>query len=331
MTERLIRGGWRSCLLTGALCAALSGPVTADTVVLNSGQSIKGLVVENHEDRIVISTADGEKVVLKSDYQQIDYDEPAYSLMEFARDFDHRKKYIEALSYYEKALELNPELDEARKAAMAIRNRLWASHTEGPVAELSKQQDIRDAWSADQSLEEIVRQKQKDLNALLWDRMGLKLSDGAGDWVSVEAVRLGSEVFKRGVRQGDLLQAVDGQSLRHLKIDAVRQKILEPRYSSMTLDVLRSYRLGDAGVKSRRLGNLGLRLKQEYQGPMISDVKPLSPADRAGIREGDLVIEVADKPTRYLKIKQVKRLIERGGSGGSAIVVLKRTLQMSRK
>ena len=63
-----MRAWWIGSLLLFCL------PLNADTVQLKNGQELKGLIVEKHEDRIVLNTEKGETPVLKSSIQNILYD-----------------------------------------------------------------------------------------------------------------------------------------------------------------------------------------------------------------------------------------------------------------
>jgi len=58
--------------------------------------------------------------------------------------YQRKKKYGLALSYYEKAYKLNPDLMEAKKAAVGIRGRFWSDFAQGPLNEVKKQQEVRE-------------------------------------------------------------------------------------------------------------------------------------------------------------------------------------------
>ncbi len=89
----------------------------ADTILLKNEKEIKGLVVERYADRIILSTEKGEIPILLSGIKKIDYDDAEQNFMQVGRAYEAENKYGEALAYYEKALEANPNFEEAKKAA----------------------------------------------------------------------------------------------------------------------------------------------------------------------------------------------------------------------
>jgi len=302
-------------------------PVRADTVLLKSGEKVKGLVVEEHEDRIILSTADGEIPILRNQFTDIQFDERAYSLLSVGRALERQGKYGEALSYYDRALSLNPNLKEAKRAAIGVRNRFFAQIDAMSLNEVDKQQDLENAWRRGTSVEDQARQRQEDRENLLWRRLGVTL-DPEGDWIKAGTVRLGSNAFKQGIRKGDFLVAIDGKSLRYLNLETVIPHLLEPRYSSTTVRLQRSV-LFRPESDQRKLRFLGFDLKQEYDGLVISKVRDNSIAQKKGFREGDRVIEVNDQQTRYLSRRKVIKMIEDKDTP-ELIITINRELRLPR-
>src|SRR3989338_7218511 len=131
------------CLIPSLfLCARLR----ADTLILKNGEEMKGLVVERHADRVILSTEKGEVPVMLEDIRNIDYQDSAQHFFELGKAREAAGRLGEAIAYYEEALKANPEFDEAKKAALGVRNRYWATQTQGPSGEIERQQAIQDAW-----------------------------------------------------------------------------------------------------------------------------------------------------------------------------------------
>jgi len=283
-------------------------PALADTIVLKSGEEVKGLVVEEHEDRIILSTADGEIPIMRKDLGDIQFDETAYSLLSIGRALERQGKYGDALSYYEKALSLNQDLKEAKRAANGVRNRFFAQLDAAPLNEIDKQQDLENAWRTGSTVADQAQKFQEDQENLIWQRLGIKLIQEE-DWIKTVAVRLGSNAFKQGIRKGDSLVQIDGKSLRYLNAATVMSDLLKPRYSSMTVRVQRDMKF-PSGMKERQLKSLGFDLKQEYDGLVISKVYENSLAKQKRFKEGDQIIKVNDQQTRYLSKRKVINLIQ---------------------
>ena len=131
----------------------------ADTVTLKNGKDIKGLVVEKHVDRIILSTERGEIPVLLSGIRGIQYDEAEQNFFAIGKAYEAGQKYGEALAFYQKALELSPAYDEARQAATAVQNRFWAASVQGPSGEMEKKQALYDAWEYGQSAENLFKKQ----------------------------------------------------------------------------------------------------------------------------------------------------------------------------
>ncbi len=303
-------------------------PALADTVQLKDGGQLKGLVVEEHEDRVILSTADGEMPVMRKLIDKVDYDDPAYTLLSMGRELERNKKLGEALSYYEKAAQLNPELKEAKTAAVGVRSKMWAGFTEGPTSEIQKQQEIQDAWRADTTIADESRRNEEEDESLLWKRMGIELAQD-GDFVRVADIRIGGYAHQAGIRNGDIIYAIDGRSMRYIQKRTVIQDALNPRYASMTMEVRRKI-LFPAKVGKTDLKNLGIDLKQDYNGVLIGRVKNGSPSDRYGMKSGDRLIRVGESSTRYLPLNKISAAFK-ANQGRAFETETSRTLQMARQ
>lgn len=283
--------------------------VSADTVFFKTGDQVKGLVVEEYEDRILLSTSEGERIFFRKDIQNIEYHDLEYNLLSLGNEMEKQKKWYEALSYYEKAVEVNPDLRQAKQAALGIKSRLWAELLdEGPRGEMAKRQEMQDAWRASTELDELGGKEKVTSDRLLWERMGLAISRRR-EWVSVEKLRLGGMADKKGIRKGDELASLDGKSLRFLNEEAVKRRLLEPRYSNAILELRRDQDLLKT-AKEKRLKDFGFTIQQKYNGLTITEVREMGPASLAGLKSDDIVVEINGESTRYMPIKRAVVLIE---------------------
>lgn len=280
----------------------------ADTVVLKDGESLKGLVVEEHSDRIVLSTVDGEIQVMRSKIEGVHFDSQEQSFVQIASDFEAAGKWEEALSFYEKAYQLNPGLEKARQAALALRGRLWAQSLVGPTEEVDKQTMIMQSWSREKPIEEIIQETRKEEESKLKERTGLVLGQ-EGEWVVIRSIKDTSLAKTAGLKNRDRLVSLDGHSLRYLSVEVVERKLVSPGLGERIIEVQRDilYPRDDQRLKVSRFG---LKLNVAYEGLKIQEVAEGSPAKKIGLKPDDFLIAVNGRPTRYLPLREVIELIE---------------------
>ncbi len=312
----------------GAILICFSSKASSDTVKLNDGYEIKGLVVEEHHDRILLSTSEGEKIFFRKAIAKIEYDDPEYSLMGLGREMESGNRWGEALSYYEKALEINPRLKEAREAVLGIKSKVWARAAEGPSSEIAKQQDLADARAARVDLEEIVRSSKEGDTKLLWERMGLKFTRSE-EWVIIRDVRRSIWMPHEKFKSGDALVSMDGKSLRYLDQAIVTREFLEPRYASAAVRIQRKISV-QPPKQNANLKDYGFVVKQKYEGLLVSKVSPEGFADKSGLQEGDVIQGIDGEKTRYLPAKEAISKIQ-GKREGNLELVVERLVNITRK
>lgn len=281
----------------------------ADTILLKNRKEIKGLVVETHADRIILSTEKGEIPILLTGIRDIKYDAPEQNFFKAGKSYEAEHKLGQALAYYEKALEVNPNFEEAKMAALGVRNRFWATSVEGPRNEIEKQQAVYDAWEkGTASAEDAIKKKEIEQTDLVKERLGITLQK-TGDWTRIENLDSSKPAFLTGLRRNDRLVSTDGDSLRYMNVETVRKNLLIPRYSNFNLEFDRDYFLKKNDA-SDRMKDLGLKLVLRYQGVIIQEIKEGSIADTTGLKVQDLLTHVNGVATRYMPLRKVIGLIE---------------------
>ena len=300
---------------------------SADTLLLKNGKEIKGLVVERHADRIILSTEKGEIPILLSGIKDIRYDDPEQNFMQIGRAYEAENKYGEALAYYEKATEINPNFEEAKKAVAAMKSRFWASSTEGPQSEMEKQQALYDSWGEGKPLEGSAKKETAKKLQILREDLGLSLVK-RGDWVFAEEVYPKKDAALAGLRAGDRLVEIDIDSLRFLNPEVVAKKMMAPRFSSFVLDYERDFRIDKPAAAG--FSRMGLQLELESEGTIVKKTQSQSPAALSGIREGDVVVRVNGQSTRYMPLSKVENIIA-SGSAGSITFSIRRSAMLTRR
>jgi predicted metalloprotease with PDZ domain len=290
--------------------------------VKKNGEEMKGLVVEEHADRVIVSTVDGEVPVMRTDIADIKYDTPEQNFMSIGKKYEADGKLGEALSYYEKASEANPDFEDAKKAAIAVRSRFWATETEGPRGEIERQQALQDG------LKPNAASPSESQAAQLKDALGIVL-EKKNDWVRIGNIDPKGKAAQAGLKKNDRLATVDGNSQRYLGLEAVRKNLLVPAYSNFILEFDRDVFIHKADDAALDLDAIGLKLKLEYAGLVVESVKEGGLADKAGIKEGDLLTHVNGAATRYLPYNKVVKLV-RGTRGPKIAFTVRRSAHLTR-
>ena len=89
----------------------------ADIVVMNEGEELKGVVVEEYDDRIMLSTIDGEKQVMRKDIKKVIFDLEEQNLTSIGDFYQDNKRFEKAAYYYKRALIVNPNYKKAPPAS----------------------------------------------------------------------------------------------------------------------------------------------------------------------------------------------------------------------
>src|SRR5262249_36386137 len=76
---------------------------------------------------------------------------------------------------------------------------------------------------------------------------------------------------------------------------------------------------GEPARSGRVAERLGVELQQADKGVVVTDVRPDSPADQAGIAEGDVIREVNRTPVE--RIEGVQKAMDRAAGAGKKVLV----------
>ena len=169
------------------------------------------------------------------------------------------------------------------------------------------------------------------------DNLGLKGTGGA----LVAQTEKNSPAEKAGVKAGDVITAVDGEPVTDPHELAKRIAALGPKKtatlaivrngSPMTLDVTLAAMPADktivanrdTGESSGALAKLGLtlRVNRGQEGVLVADVDPDSTAADKGLKEGDVILEVAGKTVS--RPSEVASALNAARSDGKKSVLLR--------
>jgi len=277
--------------------------VSADTVILKDGKRMKGLILDEYSDRVVFSTVEGEKTIMKSDIRSAVYDSEAKAMMQKGRNQQKKGQHIKAYYTYEKVLELDPGLEEARQRYNYLRRFLETKLKRDIV------DDVRARGEREKGAESIDPLREAR------DELGIVLVPGEKFVRVGKVLDRNDTVTRSGIREGDRIVSVWGEMAAYLDPDEVAGMMLSSR--EIKVEIERTAVVGFSGAGGgffsrlfKRYGNIiGASVGMKKKGLMVRGVHPGGAFDKAGIREGDLLCRIGGKNTRYVSMPKIVDLI----------------------
>ncbi len=261
-----------------------AAPAQADEIYFTSGRTLKGLVVEEHLDRLLISTVDGEQVIWRHDVDQVFFDDPERNYLYLGNEALASGDVNSALTLYQRAIQLNPSWEEARDALRRLDDR---------------QRRMTGAWA----VEDPVRALQAT-----W---GLTLS-ATEDYPVIAAVTPQSASAQGGMAVGDAVAAIWGESMGYRSLAQVAERLLGPAGTDVKVTIRREVAVRPGTVPNTPWPGFGVTMAPD--GLTISEVGVLGTA--AGLQAGDLVVALDGRPTRYLPLGQARAAIDKARTAG---------------
>lgn len=268
----LVSGFW--FLITDNCCG--------DTIYLEDGSVMKGVVVEECWDRVAFNTPEGEKIIFRKDIDEIFFDELEQNYYEVANRFLCDRDFERAEKFYTKVLQLNSDYKAAQDG-------------------LSRLNDRR--------MKEVKRWKAVDPRHTLKEQIGISvLKEG-------EHCRV-SEIFgeSTNLNIGDAISAVWDESTKFMEEGEVVERIIGIPDTLVKITIQRKIRFCSAGVPwylrifgIRKEDVLPLRMSRE--GLMVGKVMKGSLAGEADLKYGDRIITIDQNLTRYMPLKKANTLI----------------------
>jgi len=273
---------------------------------MQDGTIAKGLVVEEHHDRIVFSTPDGEITILRENVDEVFFDVLEQNYYYLANKFLNNGEFEVAEKFYNKALGVSPAYIEVQKG-------------------LSRLKDKRE--------KEIKKWKTADSLKALRNQIGVSIVRD-GDFCRVK------RVFREGtpLAAGDAVTAVWDESAKFMLEEDVAQRITGVPDAPVTITIQRTVRLrlGGAPWFLEMFGMLGLKnkeslpLEMETEGLTVGKVNKASSVARRGLRQGDRITSIAGKSTRYMRLNDARTLIKNRVKKGVELVI-RRDIELVRE
>ncbi len=282
----------------------ISTTLYADTVILKNKAKVKGLVVDEYVDRIALSTVEGERYILRNDIDRIEYDTPEQNFMQLGRAYDLKGWYDKAAFYYKKAMDINPDYQEARDAYVVSHAKMWREEEKRTKKDIDLLNMAKE-WQARKNKQVPVVAKSNDTQVK--ESLGISITEHEGVF-RINEVAPGSSSDKAGIQKGDFLVGIWGRLIRYSKLEDILGELIGPKYSEVKILVGRDISV-PAETRANTYKDLGASLGFEYEGLLIKDTIPGKIAESSGLKKGDLVIAIDKNVTRYLPLDSVISLI----------------------
>jgi C-terminal processing protease CtpA/Prc len=279
--------------------------VFADSIFMKNSNKIKGLVIEEYKDRILLNTVDGEKFILRKDIEKIEYDTLEQNFMQLGRAYDLKSWYDKASFYYKKAMEANPDFKEAREAYLASLEKVWHQDEKAAQKELDRHVTAINWW---QNRDKTKVFTSEDKIEVLKKTLGFVLVEENGIFRVAEIIE-NSAADKNEIKKGDNLVGIWGRLITYSKMSDVLNELLGPNYSEVKIMIERNIDVPAEDNIENLYKELGVLLGFEYEGLKIIDIIFGKKAQRFGFKKGDYLVSIGKNSTRYLPMDQVIMLI----------------------
>lgn len=277
----------------------------ADTIKTNEGREIKGIVVEDYKDRVIFSTVNGEKMIMKSDMKELSYDNDEENLIKLAEQAKEKRDYVRALTYYDMAFKANPYSKAAKDGLVFLEGYLFRKEQARKEDDVKKRGDI-ESQGISSVIEPAGGGGIAEKTAKLNKGLGITLAM-EGSFPVVENLQPHSAADEAEIKKGDRIFAIWSRLTGYMELDDVMDALLDKPSLELkctierTVDVpLGEYRLISPGPDEI----MGASFSMEFDGLTIASVRDNSPAKKAGLKKGDLVVSIDGKQTRYMPLKK---------------------------
>ncbi len=304
----------------------------SDTIYTNEGREIRGIVVEDYSDRVVMSTVDGEITELKSDIKQLYYDSEADNLIKLAEQSKERGDMIKAFAYYDMALRADPDSKPAKDGIIFLQGYLFRKEQVKKEDEIRKREEFENFGAAKIAEEKSTEEKIRDMEVNMRQSLGITLGVKGGGQV-IESVRSSSPAADAGARPNDIIIAVWGRLTGYMPLEDVMKALLEKPSLEIKCTIERDIAIfPDRGRMFRPSlkDMIGATFSMQFDGLTVSDIMADGPASVKGLEKGDIVVAIDGKSTRYMPLKKAVSLM-RGTKNNYILLKVRRELLIWRK
>ena len=276
----------------------ISGNVYADSVILKNGSILKGIIVKEYSDRVILRIPDGEVGIYKTLISRVVYLRPEQNLLEKGNEYAKKGEFDEALVRYRDALKVNPDFEEARNAISRV------SDAKQSQKEISEEQ-------LKQSLGIIIKKE--------------------GDEIKIVSVDTNSPASRVGIKPEDIIETIWDVHLKYEKLDKAIALLTGEKGTSVSLAIRRQVSPIRRKIRwyQKEFVGIGISVKMEEKGVIITDVSSGQPADKAGLKSGDCIVAIEGKSIRYTSLSEAIKMMA-GQAGTPLNLIITRKINILR-
>ncbi len=290
---------------------------------MKDGQEAKGVIVEDYQDRVVLSTDTGEKPYFKKDIEKLEYDSSEDNMLKLADIYKDKEDYKTALYYYQSVCELNPKLKEAQNGALLMTNMIMQKRERDLQQQVAMKQDTEQEMGKSSVAGMVppdISLKDKELQRMI----GISIQIVNSQVVITKVLR-NSPAFETGLKANDVIVSLWGKFIKYMQLPDIYTLFLTGTVNEVKIVVAREAALSikEKGLFSGAENMIGGKFSMEFEGLTVAEVKKDSPLEEAGIVPGDRVTKIQLCSTRYMSLDEAYKLIEKAKIKTVSIVIEK--------
>ncbi|MBN1794757.1 MAG: PDZ domain-containing protein [Candidatus Omnitrophica bacterium] len=316
------------CIVSCLFC--LSAPIaSADTVYLKEGSSQKGVILEETQKSVIMSTAEGEKEFFFDGVTDIEYDQPEKNLFHTGLQLERQGNRAKAIDLYQQAITVNSQFTKAKDRIVYLRSLARYEQEHLSQKKIDQKEGALQRWNVEPLEKSLYDLPQEEKNTILHRQLGIEIEQDGLFPVVKNTLRL-PRPFHNTFQTGDRIVEIWGESARYEGLDAVIDKLIGPRFSQIKLVIERTLRIErqDARFATAPLKALGVTLQQEPSGIEIVSLKKGSLAEKSGVLKHDYLVGVNGATVRYMSLSQVANAMK--GKDVPLDITVQRTMWLMR-
>lgn len=283
--------------LTSAVLFLFSRAASADTIYLKDKSALKGIVVEEYVDRIIYSTIEGEKEILKSDIIHIKFEEPADNLMRLG-DAAFKKGYFKvALKYFMMGQRANQNISSLDSKIYHTEQIIYKVPETRKREHLALKNEIISGRTAADSSESLDPKQQ------LANKLGVKIKERRGRYF-IKNISSDSSFDKAGARKGDAIISIWSKLCDYLTFKDLFDLLINPKETLMMVTIERTL------VIPKNVPFDG-KIDIKWEGAFIETLNKDGALEKAGFKALDRITAVDGQTTRYAPLKTITRWLQK--------------------
>lgn len=286
-------------------CAIISGIIFlaahsyADTISMNDGRELKGVVLERGAEKIHFWAETGEVIIDKADISDITEDSEEDNIILMADAARAKGDYVKAFYLYQKVFKMNVNSQAAIDGMAITQNYLVKNKESNAIVTYYQRYGGYDGTPMADG--EVLSQNAEQTEEVR-KKLGLILAveDTKFFFVKIKVTDVisGSRADKAGIQISDYIAEVAGRPADYMGLYSVISLMYNNRDNPIEVVIERFVRLWVDNLGSPQPG--GLSLNKESRGFNVSGIKPGSAADQIGLKQGDEIVMVQGVPARKM-------------------------------